>query len=73
MGQMVEGMVILFGGLIGFFILCWFCVTVHNSLGEEGKKTWEKICGIGFILIFIILAMLSDGGGDMENIWRARR
>ena len=73
MNQMAEGMAVTFAALICFFILFWICVTIHKSLSEKNQKKWETICGVGLILIIVILALLSDGSGDMENVWRARR
>jgi len=73
MQQFGEGMTLLFAVVFGFFLLFWFGVTVHKSLGKTGQKTWEKICGIGIILLLIAFAFLGDGGGDMEHIWRPRR
>ena len=70
--QAAEGMAVLFAGLIGFFLLCGFALKVHKSLGEEGQKTWEKICGIVFLILFILLCLLGGGGGDMEYVWRGR-
>jgi len=70
--QAAEGMAVLFAGLIGFFLLCGFALKIHKSLGEQGKKTWEKICGIVFLILFLVLCFLGDGSGDMEFVWRGR-
>jgi hypothetical protein len=70
--QAAEGIGVLFAGFIGFFLLCGFALKVHKSLGEQGQKTWEKICGIVFLILFILLCLLGGGGGDMEYVWRGR-
>ena len=71
--QAAFGIAISIGGAMAFLLICWLGITIHNALGPDGKKIWEKICGIGFVILFIALILMSDGGGDMENLWRGRR
>ena len=73
MKQSATGIGLVFLIIAGLSFLSWICFKVHESLGQREKKIWEKICWVVVILIIIGLAMLGYGGGNMENIWRARR
>tara|TARA_B110000503_G_scaffold104892_1_gene156544 strand:- start:376 stop:669 length:294 start_codon:yes stop_codon:yes gene_type:complete len=71
--QAAVGMAVTMGATIAFLLVCWICIIIHKALSPDGQKIWEKICGIGFLILFIALILMSDGGGDMENLWRGRR
>ena len=71
--QAAVGMAVSMGAMIAFLFVCWICIIIHKALSPDGQKIWEKICGAGFIILLIALALMSDGGGDMENLWRGRR
>ena len=64
---------LLIAGITLFILVFFICVKIGNLFDETGKKRWEMICMIGFVIFIISLASITDGGQDMEALWFGRR